>query len=118
MSTMKITLLAGCLLSFFVNFRPISSQNANFTEETQSEQNELLKSQSESTKTSQAIQIVTFVNRSLQFELDDIKRILAADDIKDRYVVVVSLASTIQEEGNVLLEFFLRFLHAQVTMTI
>lgn len=61
-----------------------------------------------------AIQIIKPVNHSYQLELIDLKRILEADDIKDRHVVVVSIAGAFRKGKSFLLNFFIRYLNAQV----
>lgn len=60
------------------------------------------------------IQIVTPVNRSFQLELDELKYILEADNIKDRHVVVVSIAGAYRKGKSFMLNFFLKYLYAQV----
>lgn len=60
------------------------------------------------------IQIVTPVNRSFELELDELKFILEADDIKNRDVVVVSIAGAYRKGKSFMLNFFLKYLYAQV----
>lgn len=60
-----------------------------------------------------AVQIAHPINHTFQFELDDLKRILEADNIKDRHVVIVSMAGTFRKGKSFLLNFFLRFLYAR-----
>lgn len=61
------------------------------------------------------IQIVVPVNHTLRLELDALKRILEADDIADRHVVVVSIAGAFRQGKSFLLNFFIKYLSAQVT---
>lgn len=61
------------------------------------------------------IQIVSPVNHSFHLELNELDRILSSDDIKDRHVVVVSIAGAFRKGKSFLLNFFLRYLYAQVT---
>lgn len=62
------------------------------------------------------IQIVTPINNSFQLEIDELKYILEADNIKDRYVVVVSVAGALRQGKSFLLNFFLKYLYAEVNM--
>lgn len=61
-----------------------------------------------------AIQIVTPVDHKFQLELEDLKRVLEVDEIKDRHVVVVSIAGEYRKGKSFLLNFFLKYLYAQV----
>lgn len=63
--------------------------------------------------TPKAIQIAHSVNHKFQFELDDLRSILEADHIKDRHVVIVSVAGAFRKGKSFLLNFFLRFLYAR-----
>lgn len=63
-----------------------------------------------------AIQIITPVNHTFHLELDDLKGILEADAIKDRHVVVLSIAGSFRKGKSFLLNFFIRYLDAQVTI--
>lgn len=63
------------------------------------------------------IQIVTPVNQSFELELDELKYILEADDIKDRNVVVVSIAGAYRKGKSFMLNFFLKYLYAQVNQS-
>lgn len=60
------------------------------------------------------IQIVVPSNHSVNLELDQLTRILQADNIKDRHVVVVSIAGAFRQGKSFLLNFFIKFLNAQV----
>ena len=62
------------------------------------------------------IQIVTPVKHSFELELDELKYILEADDIKDRDVVVVSIAGAYRKGKSFMLNFFLKYLYAQVNL--
>ena len=61
-----------------------------------------------------AIQIVAPVNHSFHLELSELKQILEADDIKNRHVVVVSVAGAFRKGKSFLMNFFLKYLYAQV----
>lgn len=63
-----------------------------------------------------AIQIVTPINHTFHLELDDLKAILETDPIKDRHVVVISIAGSFRKGKSFLLNFLIRFLDAQVTV--
>lgn len=60
------------------------------------------------------IRILSPVNKSMLLKLNDLKHILEADDIKDRYVVVVSVAGALQQRKSFLPEFLIQYLNAQV----
>lgn len=64
------------------------------------------------------IQILTSVNHSFQLELEELKYILEADNIKDRHVIVVSIAGVFRKGKSFLLNFFLKYLYAQVLINI
>lgn len=61
-----------------------------------------------------AIQIIVPVNHSFQLQLEQLKQILEADDIKDRYVVIVSIAGASRKGKSFLLNFYLKYLYAKV----
>lgn len=63
----------------------------------------------------QAIQIITTNDHVFNLELDEIKRILENDSIKDRNVVVVSIAGAFRQGKSFLLNFFIKYLFAQVS---
>lgn len=54
-------------------------------------------------------------NTTIELQLDELKTILEADDIKDRKVVVVSIAGSYRKGKSFLLNFFLKYLYAQVS---
>ncbi|XP_031633228.1 atlastin-like [Contarinia nasturtii] len=60
-----------------------------------------------------AVQIITPVNQKFETNLDYLKRILSADQIKDRNVVIVSVAGALRKGKSFLLNFFLKYLNAQ-----
>lgn len=70
-------------------------------------------SDSEAPSPSRPIQIAHPVDHKFRFELDDLKRILEADNIKDRQVVIVSVTGAFRKGKSFLLNFFLRFLYAR-----
>lgn len=64
-----------------------------------------------------SIQIVTTAEEHT-FELDEneLNEILLQDDIKDRYVSVISVAGAFRKGKSFLLDFFLRYLYARVNI--
>lgn len=62
----------------------------------------------------QAIQIITPENHSFNLELNNLKKILEADEIKDRNAVVISIAGAYRKGKSFLLNFFIRYLCAEV----
>lgn len=69
---------------------------------------------SEDMELARGIQILAPVENSIVLKVNDLKRILEADDIKDRFVVVVSLAGAVRQGKSYLLEFLVQYLNAQV----
>lgn len=63
------------------------------------------------------IQILTPVNHSFNLQLEVLKKILEHNDIKDRYIVAVSIAGAFRKGKSFLLNFFLKYLYAQVSQT-
>lgn len=62
-----------------------------------------------------ALQILTPVNHSFHLELTELKSILEHDDIKDHNVVVVSIGGAFRQGKSFLLNFFIKYLNAQVS---
>jgi len=60
-----------------------------------------------------AIQIVAPMNHSFHWQTDELKPILENDNIRDRHVVVVSIAGAFRQGKSFLLNFFLKYLYAQ-----
>lgn len=63
----------------------------------------------------QAIQIISPTNNhSFELQLDELNKLLQVDDIKDRHVVIVSIAGAFRQGKSFLLNIFIKYLHAQV----
>lgn len=62
-----------------------------------------------------AIQILAPVNHSFHLELTDLREILGRDDVKDHHAVVVSIAGAFRQGKSFLLNFFIKYLQAQVS---
>ncbi|XP_055309693.1 atlastin-like [Sitodiplosis mosellana] len=60
-----------------------------------------------------AVQILSPVDHCFQLKLNDLESILNADDIKDRRIVVVSIAGAFRKGKSFLMNFFLKYLYAQ-----
>lgn len=63
-----------------------------------------------------AIQIVNPSNHLFQLQIDELKPILENENIKYRNVVVVSIAGAYRQGKSFLMNFFLRYLYAQVNL--
>lgn len=61
-----------------------------------------------------AIQIIAPDNHTLALQLEDFRYIFEADNIKDRHVSIVSIAGAFRKGKSFLLNFFLKYLYAQV----
>lgn len=61
------------------------------------------------------IQIVTPINQAFELEIDELNHILDVDEIKDRHIAVVSIAGASRQGKSFLLNFFLKYLYAQVS---
>lgn len=67
-------------------------------------------------QSAQPIQIVNPVKHSFQLQIDELKTILERPEIRNRHVVAVSIAGAFRQGKSFLLNFFLRFLYAQVIL--
>lgn len=65
-------------------------------------------------ETAKAIQIVAPVNHSFQLKTEELQPILESDELKDRNIVVISIAGAFRQGKSFLLNFFIKFLYAQV----
>lgn len=64
---------------------------------------------------SQPIQIISSEDHKFILQdLDDVKRILAADELNGRELIVVSIAGALRQGKSFLLNYFLRYLNARV----
>lgn len=61
-----------------------------------------------------AIQIIVPVKHKLQLQLEHFVEILEADNIRDRNVAIISIAGAFRKGKSFLLNFFLKYLYAQV----
>lgn len=64
-----------------------------------------------------AIQIIAPLNHEYEIRFDKFKHILEDDHIKDRKVVIISIAGALRKGKSFLLNFFLKYLYAQVGIT-
>lgn len=62
----------------------------------------------------EVIQIAAPVNHSFVLEFNNLQSVLENDAIKDRHVVIVSIAGALRQGKSFLLKFFVRYLTAQV----
>lgn len=76
-----------------------------------------MKLKSEMNENSKPIQILTPVNHEYRLQLENLKEILEQNDVKDRFIVAVSIAGAFRKGKSFLLNFFLKFLYAQVSQT-
>ncbi|XP_055319310.1 atlastin-like [Sitodiplosis mosellana] len=60
-----------------------------------------------------AIQIVSPVNHTFNLELNEFRKIVEDENMKNRQVVVVSIAGAFRQGKSFLLNFFLKYLYAQ-----
>lgn len=60
---------------------------------------------------------IVLANNDHTFTLDEeaLKRVLLKDEVKDRYVVVVSVAGAFRHGKSFLLDFFLRYMNTKVS---
>lgn len=62
------------------------------------------------------VQIVSPADHAFQLELEQLENILLKDEIRDRYVVVVSIAGAYRKGKSFLMNFLLKYLNAQVSV--
>lgn len=67
-------------------------------------------------ESNRAIQIVNPSNHLFQLQIDELTPILENKNIKYRNVVVVSIAGAYRQGKSFLMNFFLRYLYAQVNL--
>lgn len=63
----------------------------------------------------EAVQIVTCKNHQFELQLQALREILDVDDLKQRSIVVVSIAGSYRTGKSFLLNFFIKYLRAQVS---
>lgn len=61
-----------------------------------------------------AVQIITPKDHKFELQLEKLKQIFESPNIKDRDVVILSIAGPYRKGKSFLLNFFLRYLYAQV----
>lgn len=65
-----------------------------------------------------SIQIVQPTSKhAFQLKISDLEPILNAEDIRNRNVVVISIAGALRQGKSFLLNFYLQYLYAQVSKT-
>lgn len=69
---------------------------------------------SDDSELARGMKILTPVKDSLVLAVNDLKRLLEADDIKDRFLVVISVSGAVRQRKTFLLEFLVQYLNAQV----
>lgn len=62
-----------------------------------------------------AVQVVKIDNHTFKLDYDSLSDILNREEIRDRKVVVISVAGAFRKGKSFLLGFFLRYLYAQVS---
>lgn len=65
-------------------------------------------------ESAKAIQIVSPKDHSFKLELSEFLKIVEDDNMKDRHVVAVSIAGPYRQGKSFMLNFFLKYLYAQV----
>lgn len=65
-----------------------------------------------------AVQIVSPKNHTFNLELSDFKTIVKDDNIKNHHVVLVSIAGAFRTGKSFMLNFFLKYLYAQVKISV
>lgn len=70
--------------------------------------------------TAEAVQIVRVNEEAHTFILaeDDLTKLILSDNIRNRDVVIVSVAGAFRKGKSFLLDFFLRYLYARVSIVI
>lgn len=65
-------------------------------------------------KSAKPIQIIKKKNHTFYLELDELEPVFASDELKNRHVVIVSIAGDLRKGKSFLLSFFIKYLNAQV----
>lgn len=67
----------------------------------------------------QAVQIVQPTkNHSVELKIDVLEKILNAESVRDRNVVIVSVAEALRQGKSFLLSFYLQYLNARVSRSV
>lgn len=66
------------------------------------------------TASSHPVKVISVENHIFQLHADELKLIFENDNIKDHYVMVLSIAGAFQKGKSFLLNIFLRYLEAKV----
>lgn len=61
-----------------------------------------------------AVQIVSLKNHTFNLEFNEFEKIINNEKLKDRNVIVVSIAGAYRQGKSFLLNFFIKYLQAQV----
>lgn len=64
------------------------------------------------------LQIIKSVDDNFEFEESDFLKLLENDELKDRYIAVITVAGAFRKGKSFLLGFFLRYLNAMVSFCI
>lgn len=66
----------------------------------------------------EATQIISIDGGSFRLDVDRLKQVFGTEDMKDRHVIVVSIAGPYRTGKSFLLSFFLKYLYAKVCLSL